>query len=185
MTKETISREFKEKNGFVPEKIASTVASFYEQIDALTDQIETNFQAHGAQAKCRPGCCACCIDGLTITQAEASLIVEQYPDVLNATPHAPGMCAFLDEKGLCRIYRARPVKCRTFGVPHRWQEEDESGETSELRGICDLRQNDVDLATCDEACFIAPIVMDLKLGMMEKLTFGEEKRIALRSLFDK
>ena len=48
-----------------------------------------------------------------------------------------------------------------------------------------MRQNDVDLETCDASCFIAPLVMDMRLGMMEKLTFGEEKRIALRSLFGK
>ena len=185
MAKETVSREFKEQNGFVPEKIAKTMALFYEQIDALAAKVEENFEAHGACARCRPGCCACCIDDLTITQAEAAVIAAQYPNVLNEAPHAPGMCAFLDDDGLCRIYRARPIKCRTFGLAYRWQDEDESGEAYEMRGICELRQNDVDLETCDASCFIAPLVMDMRLGMMEKLTFGEEKRIALRSLFGK
>ena len=77
MAKETVSREFKEQNGFVPEKIAKTMALFYEQIDALAAKVEENFEAHGACARCRPGCCACCIDDLTITQAEAAVIAAQ------------------------------------------------------------------------------------------------------------
>ena len=184
MAKDSVSQAFKEANGFVPEKIARTVASFYEQVDALADRVEENFLACGARPRCRPGCASCCIDGLTVTQAEAAVIAAQYPDVLKETPHPLGMCAFLDDRGLCRIYNARPVKCRTFGVPQRWEEEDDGGNVCEMRGVCELRQDDADLNRCGDECFIAPLVMDMKLGMMEKLTYGEEKRIPLRSLFN-
>lgn len=179
----SISREFKEANGLVPEKIAQTMAGFYAQIDALAQNVEANLEACGIKPKCHAGCCACCIDDLTVTQCEAAVIEAQYADVLREKPRQPGMCAFLDEQGLCRIYAARPIKCRTFGVPHRWTQEDETGENVEMRNVCDLRLDDIDLLACDESLFIAPVAMDMKLGMMEKVTFGSEKRIALRSLF--
>jgi len=48
----------------------------------------------------------------TLARNRSQLTFKEAPD---------GACAFLDAKGRCRIYAARPRQCRTF--PHGWQVE--------------------------------------------------------------
>jgi Fe-S-cluster containining protein len=72
---------------------------------------------HGEHLACRPGCCSCCVN-LTVFAVELYAIAGQLAEAgigevafdLRAT------CGWLD-KGLCRIYAARPIICRTHGLP--------------------------------------------------------------------
>lgn len=70
---------------------------------------------------CKVGCDSCCVDGLTVLSVEAEAILEHLEERgLSATPAPrPGGCVFLDDKGACTIYEARPVVCRTHGLPLR------------------------------------------------------------------
>jgi len=86
---------------------------------------------HGAEMQCATGCSDCCHVRLTITGVEAAAIrgyVASWPrerrDQLAVTqPSAPRAerCAALDAAGRCRIYDARPLVCRSHGVPIRMQ----------------------------------------------------------------
>ncbi len=87
---------------------------FRQQVDVRIARLEA---VHGEHLACRPGCCGCCVN-LTVFAVELYSIAGQWVEAgigevafdLRAT------CGWLDE-GLCRIYAARPIICRTHGLP--------------------------------------------------------------------
>jgi hypothetical protein len=86
---------------------------------------------HGAEMQCATGCSDCCHVRLTITGVEAAAIrgyvarwaPEQRQQLAVTQPSTPAAerCAGLDAAGRCRIYDARPLVCRSHGVPIRMQ----------------------------------------------------------------
>ncbi|MCK5691093.1 YkgJ family cysteine cluster protein [Myxococcota bacterium] len=96
-----------------------------DRVDSFFDTVESEFGTH---MQCGKGCSACCIGGLTITPIEAAWISHHYPELQkpeNPKIQAKGAesdsppCAYLDSEGACTIYQARPVVCRTHGLPIR------------------------------------------------------------------
>lgn len=75
--------------------------------------------------QCATGCSDCCHVRLTITEVEATAIrahVGAWPRQAQAQLADTGQanhCAALDAAGRCRIYDARPLVCRSHGVPVR------------------------------------------------------------------
>jgi len=176
-----ISEDYKKKAGLTPDTISKTMMSFYEKIDAASEGVLRALAANGARLRCQKGCCACCLDDLCVTPAEARVIQDNCADVLQEAPHNVGACAFLDAEGACRIYPYRPYICRTHGLPLRWIDEDENGEDIEERDVCEL--NELELAELPrEACFTLG-VPELQLEKMNEITFAGKTRIALRSMF--
>ena len=102
-----------------------------ERIDALCERTGEEFASH---ISCRAGCDACCRH-LSIFAVEAAALREALGRLPGkdaavvrekagqADPHAP--CPLLHD-GLCLIYEARPVICRTHGLPLLLQQEGES-----------------------------------------------------------
>jgi hypothetical protein len=80
---------------------------------------------HGDDMECRTGCSDCCRVRLTITGVEAAAIRDEvagWPAAERRALAAAGpedRCAALDDAGRCRIYAARPIVCRSHGVPIR------------------------------------------------------------------
>jgi len=81
---------------------------------------------------CATGCSDCCHVRLTITGVEAAAIRghvtawprerrQQLTETVSTSPVAE-RCAALDAAGRCRIYDARPLVCRSHGVPIRMQQ---------------------------------------------------------------
>jgi len=77
-------------------------------------------QKYGRHINCRKGCSACCIlegvfpvDAFAIYSAAMSGAIPAESLYFNETP---GRCVFL-KNGLCSVYSARPVICRTHGYP--------------------------------------------------------------------
>lgn len=75
--------------------------------------------------RCAAGCDDCCRQRLTVFPVEAAAIVAHLAHVdpalrarLRHTPDPPDRCAFLLD-GRCVIYGARPIICRTHGLPVR------------------------------------------------------------------
>ncbi len=74
---------------------------------------------HGDEIACREGCTACCVN-LAVFPVEFFAILREMerdgvdPSEIPFDESAP--CGFLHE-GLCRIYRYRPIICRTHGLP--------------------------------------------------------------------
>jgi Fe-S-cluster containining protein len=99
------------------------------KIDAFFARVE---ERHPNDMQCRTGCSDCCHVRLTITRVEAEAIrtlVVAWPAARRAAligrpdeRRGGTSCAALDDAGRCRIYDARPVVCRSHGVPIRLRE---------------------------------------------------------------
>ncbi|MBS2011332.1 MAG: YkgJ family cysteine cluster protein [Deltaproteobacteria bacterium] len=160
------------------------VDRLHSAIDELTAPVVA---AHGAALACREGCSGCCSDGLTVFQVEAALIAARHGELLaSGEAHAEGGCAFLDPRGACRIYAERPYVCRTQGLPLRWLDEDEEGETYEARDVCPLNAGVGPLEELESASMwtIGPIEQRLA-ERQAAVDGGLGRRIALRDLFSR
>lgn len=92
------------------------------RIDLLLSQTTAKFASHIA---CRPGCDACCRH-LTVSAVEAAAITCAFKELdpaaallIRHQAAAAGVsspCPLLHE-GRCLIYHARPIICRTHGLP--------------------------------------------------------------------
>jgi hypothetical protein len=99
------------------------------RFEELADKVDGFFarvaDRHGADMQCTTGCSDCCHVRLTITAVEAAAIrahaaawtAEQRRNLANQGPS--DRCAALDAAGRCKIYPARPLVCRSHGVPIR------------------------------------------------------------------
>ncbi|MCC6158600.1 MAG: YkgJ family cysteine cluster protein, partial [Deltaproteobacteria bacterium] len=138
---------------------------------------------HADRLRCGLGCASCCEDDLTVFAVEAERIRRQFPDVLRESPHAEGACAFLDERGACRVYAARPFVCRTQGLPFRWIGETGEGELVEYRDICPLNETDDPVEEIESAdCFTLGDTED-RLRALQMAASNDLRRVRLRDLF--
>jgi hypothetical protein len=103
----------------------SRYAELTAKVDAFFDRVAAR---HGDDLLCATGCADCCHVRLTITGVEAAAIaaeVEAWPDDRRAalaaqlTGASPDRCAALGPDDRCAIYPARPLVCRSHGVPIR------------------------------------------------------------------
>lgn len=93
-----------------------------DRVDALCRQIESAWRESLA---CRRGCDACCrhltlfrVEGAALARALESLPTAQAEAVRERARRASaeGPCPLLEE-GACLLYAARPLICRTHGLP--------------------------------------------------------------------
>lgn len=109
---------------------------------AIDQAFKTVQQAHPEAVACGKGCSDCCHAVFDVSGVEAANLLEHFqrlaPSVreqirgaaqesLQAWEHAlasrldPAVarirCPLLDEHGHCLCYEARPVNCRTYGIP--------------------------------------------------------------------
>jgi Fe-S-cluster containining protein len=106
----------------------SRYAELTAKVDAFFDRVAAR---HADDLQCATGCADCCHVRLTITGVEAAAIaaeVAAWPDdrraalaaQLAADALGPGdRCAALGPDDRCAIYPARPLVCRSHGVPIR------------------------------------------------------------------
>jgi hypothetical protein len=99
------------------------------RFEELADKVDAFFARvsvrHGTDMQCETGCSDCCHVRLTVTAVEAAAIRahattwprEQRRDLAEVGP--VDRCAALDPAGRCKIYDARPLVCRSHGVPVR------------------------------------------------------------------
>jgi hypothetical protein len=164
--------------GASPEK--DSIAALHAEVAHEAGRLHV---LHEARTHCQKGCSSCCVDDLKVFEVEAEHIRRHHAELLrDATPHAEGACAFLDEEGACRIYAERPYVCRTQGLPLRWLEEGEGGFV-ELRDICSLNDDGPPIeALPAEACWsIGPV--EERLGLLQLAHRLGSKRTRLRDLF--
>ncbi len=91
--------------------------SVIEGVDGVVAELA---KLHDKQIRCLPGCCQCCtitsvlaIEAAIIRQAVAGLDAR---DADKIKQHQDASCPFLVDS-LCAIYAARPLICRTHGLP--------------------------------------------------------------------
>jgi uncharacterized protein len=158
------------------------IASLHADVDREAHRLHV---LHAPRLQCRLGCSSCCVDGLTVFDAEADHIRRHHADLLaHGVPHPVGACAFLDEQGACRIYAERPYVCRTQGLPLRWIESEGDEEAVELRDICPLNEagEPIEALPADDCWTIGPT--ELRLGKLQVASGGGARRTALRDLFE-
>jgi hypothetical protein len=107
----------------------TTAVERYRELAARVDAFFAKVHArHGADMACAPGCDACCRVRPTVTRVEAdevrALVASLAPPerervVARALAASADRCAALDDEGRCAIYAARPLVCRSHGVPVR------------------------------------------------------------------
>ncbi len=114
--------------------ITARADAFFEQVMAGCSQ----------QMRCGAGCDACCQQDLELLPVEALallLALEELPAAERsalASAAAEGgaaPCALLDSSGRCSLYSARPLLCRTHGLPVLYSDPD-TGEQS--LSLCEL-----------------------------------------------
>ena len=101
----------------------------FQKYLALRDEIDQQcarlYDMHASHLKCREGCDQCCMD-FSIFPVEFYAIREQAGSDLKRgqIPNAQGACPFLVNHR-CVIYDARPIICRTQGLPLLFMGEEE------------------------------------------------------------
>ncbi len=156
---------------------------FYQKVNAFTQHLS---KIHSDRLQCKIGCSGCCIDDLEVFGIEAAYISKHFPEILTSKPHDTGKCAFLDSNGACRIYDARPLICRSHGLPIRFVETDENNQTTEFIDICELNENETPLDKIKKEDFwnenlFSEVLVSLELEANNK----EINRVRLRDLFSK
>lgn len=96
-------------------QVATKADDFFAQV----------FSRHRRSMQCAPGCCDCCQQDLSVLLAEALAILAglaQVPDeqrrrLSRQAIEKPGCALLVDDR--CVVYEARPMICRTHGIPIR------------------------------------------------------------------
>lgn len=112
----------------VPEALAH-LRALASKVDGFFDRVQGQ---HGADLVCSSGCNDCCHVRLTITSVEAQVIADHWSSLplhtrqvlaQRATEQSDGLCVALGDDGRCSIYEARPLVCRSHGLPLRLRQE--------------------------------------------------------------
>ncbi|MGE0872926.1 MAG: YkgJ family cysteine cluster protein [Kofleriaceae bacterium] len=99
------------------------------KVDGFFDRVAAR---HGDDMQCATGCSDCCHVRLTITAVEATAIEREVAGwretdrealAANVAGAPADRCVALDANGRCMIYRARPIVCRSHGVPIRMRKD--------------------------------------------------------------
>jgi hypothetical protein len=140
------------------------------KVDAFFARVKAR---HPVDMNCAAGCDGCCRIRLTVTMVEAEEIREAVaalsPEArqraaARARLDAPDRCAALEEDGRCAIYAARPLLCRSHGLPVRMVSE---------RGLpvvdaCVLNFTERGPAEADPDCILDQANLSLTLGAIAR-----------------
>jgi hypothetical protein len=116
-----------------------------EKVDAFAHEVATAQRGH---MQCRAGCAGCCHADLSVSAVEAAAIrahlaslpaparaaLRQRAAAATAPSAEPPRCLMLDADDRCQIYEARPLVCRTQGLPLRYSAELIPASAVRLRG---------------------------------------------------
>jgi Fe-S-cluster containining protein len=118
----------------------TNLKNLYKFVDDTARQVREQFPT---EVKCRPGCTDCCSAVFDVSYIEAAYLahcclelddkikkmifsqagqaLKEWQQLFASPDHDPSTarirCPLLNNEGLCSCYQARPVNCRTYGVP--------------------------------------------------------------------
>ncbi len=108
----------------------------YAQLVARVDAFFSDVASRCADAiACQPGCDGCCQVQLTLSPVEAASLAAYVGQLdaesrdrlrkrlAEALDEENTRCAMLDRSGQCLVYPARPLVCRSQGLPLRYPSE--------------------------------------------------------------
>jgi hypothetical protein len=150
---------------------------FYHILDKHTAALN---QYHKDRLKCKKGCSACCVSGITVFSIEADYIkskVEKNKIIYNDNA---SQCSYLDGQGACQIYEHRPYVCRTQGLPLRWVDND-----IEYRDICPLNEEGEPITKLDPNTCINTLAFEQVLASLQiQYDQGKMERVLLSTILD-
>lgn len=151
----------------------------WSKIDAFTARVNERYP--GALA-CAEGCSDCCHRELTLTTIEAervaALVMDLPPEAraeLAERAASGEPCVALGANGACAIYAARPVVCRSHGLPLRFVDPGNEGDPSRARralpilDVCPKNFVGHDLGSIDPACVMDQHTLSVLLGAIDTL----------------
>lgn len=151
------------------------------KIDAFFARVEGR---HGSEMQCQTGCSDCCHVRLTITATEASALRTEIATwaadrraalVANARA-STDRCAALDPGGRCLVYAARPVVCRSHGVPIRMR-------LDSLPVVQSCHRNFTEL-TPDADCVLDQSTLSALVLAVDRAEGGDGSRVDLATLLE-
>lgn len=91
------------------------------KVDAFFGRVHERFPGV-AGVTCHAGCDDCCRRRFSVTAIEAELIAEAVAaqGTARAASADDTACVFLGPDGRCAVYEARPLICRSHGLPIRY-----------------------------------------------------------------
>ena len=140
------------------------------KIDAFFNRVASR---HAADLRCASGCDGCCHQRLTITAVEAAAIRAHAATLSSAArldlaraaaTAAPTRCAALDDAGRCRIYDARPLVCRSHGVPVRMRD----ARSLPVVTSCELNFTARGPAAADPDCILDQELVSTMLALVDR-----------------
>lgn len=153
------------------------------RVDEKFREIETKF---AAEMKCRAGCHSCCKPGLTVSELEAAALrefLDRSPaavalarEAKSRNPHRGKRCSLLSAEGQCAVYEARPLVCRSHGVPLQVSE----AEDRKVRDVCPLNFTSMPLHEVPAESVLNMDTLNVLLSLLNQRAFGKStRRIAL------
>lgn len=123
----TSSQQTAAKTGGPLDEVRAGLLRLHKKTD---DFFASVLKEHRSRMRCAPGCSACCHTMPSIFPVEAWIVAETLaasPEPLvrkvlhSLQPHEDKSqvkpCPLLDRRGWCVVYGARPIICRSHGVP--------------------------------------------------------------------
>ncbi|MBU4117838.1 MAG: hypothetical protein KJ555_03670 [Proteobacteria bacterium] len=168
--------------------IMTCTQDYHQLLDDLDAEIARIAKMHGAAISCSPGCASCCLP-FSVLPIEAACVLKAInampPDSRDTlgrnrtkdTDHCP---LLIDD--LCCIYAARPVICRTQGLPLAYV--DEERETIEV-SACPLNFPEEYTFTPEKLLFMNGFntrLADLNLAWCREHGLTPDKRIPLKDI---
>lgn len=110
---------------------------FAELVTKVDDFFDRVHARHRARMHCAKGCSDCCHARLSVTLLEAAALAQCVSELPAEQREAladwaarddDSACAALAESGDCLVYAARPLICRSHGVPIRYGRQMMQGE---------------------------------------------------------
>lgn len=151
------------------------------RVDAFFDRVRARYP--GALT-CAVGCSACCHQHLSVVPSEfrriarAVLASSDEARAAIAARVAVGRddprCPLLDEAGACRVYDARPMICRSHGLPVQVAAEPgdaaDGAPNAPLRDVCPLNFTaGPAVEDVDADCVLDLDHLDTVLGLLDRL----------------
>lgn len=163
------------------------IQDYRQLLDDLDAEIDRVAQMHAGLLSCGPGCASCCLP-FSVLPIEAAIVHEAI-DALPSADHNQlrrnledtDRCPLLNDD-LCSIYAARPVICRTQGLPLAYV--DEERETIEV-SACPLNFPDDHAFTPEKLLFMNGFntrLADLNLAWCREHDLAPDKRILLADI---
>ena len=154
-----------------------------QAVDTASSELSVRF---ASEVTCKRGCHQCCLPNLTVSEIERQHIrqhlasdphkTSQLLDLEQADPHRGLRCSFLHQDGGCGIYTARPIMCRSHGLPILFEE---GGDW--FADVCELNFTDSGLAGLEEDDFLAIDLINVHLANINISAGFSDQRTSLRA----